>query len=334
MKVFGLARVVGATVAALALSSCGTARLSGSVVPWSALTASPTTTSTTTTTTLVSAAPCRSSQLETRPGRGGVGLGNELTVVVFTNTGPLCRLSGYPNLEGETATHQWRPLGVRKSGTYFGGLNGTDLATGRSGLLLLGTSATCNALNSPSPARNLANERAFTYDTIRVLLPHGGGTASVNGVHLDVACGLAESQLGIRPPTPGTAEPRPGSVASLTATASLPATIRSGTTLSYVVTLHNPTTTAVTFAPCPNFTEAIFITPNVKGAKPRVRNFALNCAQAASVAPHGSERFAMELVIPPSTQASLAKFAWSLDTGNGPYIGRPVEVEPSRASHS
>ncbi|MHB8334404.1 MAG: DUF4232 domain-containing protein [Acidimicrobiales bacterium] len=334
MKVLGLGRIAGATVAALALSSCGTAGLSGSVVPWSTLTASPTMTTTTTTTTLVRAAPCRSSQMETRLGRGSVGLGNELTVVVFTNTGPLCRLSGYPNLEGQTATHQWRPLRVRKNGTYFGGLNGTDLATGQSGLLFLGTSATCNALNSPSQARNHANERAFTYDTIRVLVPHDGGSAGVNGAHLDVACGLDESQLGVRPPTPGTVEPRPGSVASLTATASLPTTIRAGTTLSYVVTLHNPTTTEVTFTPCPNFTEAIFIAPNVTGAKPRVRNFALNCAQAVPVAPHGSERFAMELVIPPSTQASLAKFAWSLDTGSGPYIGRAEEVEPSRASNS
>ncbi len=328
MKALGLVPIAGATVASLVLSSCGTAAPSGGVVPWSALTASPTTTTTTTTTTLAPAAPCHSSHLETRLGRGGAGLGNELTVVVFTNTGPLCQLSGYPDLEGQTGTREWRLLRVRKDGTYFGGLNGTDLATGRSGLLLLGTSVGCNALNSPSQSQNLANQRLATYNTIRVLLPHGGGGAGVTGVHLDVACGLDESQLGVRPPTPGVVEPRPGSVASLTATASLPTTLSAGTTLSYVVTLHNPTATEVAFTPCPNFTEAIFVAPNVKGAKPKVRTFALNCARAAPVAAHGSERFAMKLVLPPSTQASLAKFAWSLDTGSGPYIGRAIEVEP------
>ena len=328
MKTLGLVRIAVVAIASLTLSSCGTPTPSGGVVPWSALTASPTTTTTTTTTTLVRATPCRSGHLRTRLGRGGAGLGNELTVVVFTNTGPLCQLSGYPDLEGQTGTHQWRPLQVRKDGTYFGSLNGTDLATGRSGLLLLGTSEGCNALNSPSQSQNLDNERAATYNTIRVLLPLGGGGAGVSGVHLDVACGLDESQLGVRPPTPGVVEPPPGSVASLTATATLPAALRAATTLSYVVTLHNPTATEVTFTPCPNFTEAIFVAPNVKGAKPEVRTFELNCAQAAPVTPHGSERFAMELVIPPSTRASLAKFAWSLDTGSGPSIGRAVEVQP------
>ncbi|MGC8511139.1 MAG: DUF4232 domain-containing protein [Acidimicrobiales bacterium] len=277
-----------------------------------------------------SAPPCRASQLRARLGRGGSGLGNEETVVVLTNTGPICRLSGYPNLEGETTTPQWRSLRVRLNGTYFGDLNAANIAPGRSGLLLLGTSVTCNALNTPSPAQMAANERADTYRTIRILLPGHHGTVVVHQISLDVACGLDESHLGTRPPEPRVVPPRPGSVASLSASVSLPSVLRSPTTLSYVVALHNPNSTAVAFAPCPNVTEEIFLAPNVQGARPEVRTFALNCADATPVAPHGTERFAMELKVPRSPHRSDAKFGWSLDTGSGPDIGRAIEVLPPR----
>lgn len=329
-----LSRITTIAVASVVLSSCGTATTAGGVVPWSPLTAVATTTSTTTTTTLASAPPCRAGQLRARLGRGGVGLGNDETRIVFTNFGPLCRLSGYPNLEGQGATPQWRPLRVRKNGTYFGDLNAADIAPGRNGLLLLGTSMSCNALNTPSQSQIVATERAFTYRAIRILLPMHHGTVGVNHVNLDVACGLDESRLGVLPPTPQSVQPRPGSVASLLASASLPSVLHAGTTLDYVVTLRNPTKTSVAFAPCPNFTESIFLVPNVKGARPEVRTFALNCAEATSVTPHQTERFAMRLTIPRSSQSSYAKFGWSLDTGSGPYIGRGIRVVPSRASNS
>lgn len=255
-----------------------------------------------------------------------------MTVVVLTNVGPICRLSGYPNLEGETTTPAWRPVRVRKNGTYFGDLIAANVAPGRRGLLLLGTSVTCNVLNEPSQSQVAANERAFTYRAIRILLPQRGGTIGVNHVSLDVACGLDESHLGVRPPEPNTAPPRPGSVASLIASASLPAALRSQTTLSYVVALHNPNSTAVAFTPCPNFTEEIFVAPDAKGAQPDVKTFELNCADATPVAPHGTERFAMELAIPRAPHRSQAKFGWSLDTGSGPYIGRALEVLPPRGT--
>lgn len=316
------------TLTSVVLSSCGTATGSGGVVPWAALTPSPTTTTTSSTTTLPSAPTCRASQLRARLGRGVAGLGHEETVIVLTNTGPTCRLSGYPDLEGETTTRRWQPLRVHKVGTDFGDLNAANIGPGRSGLLLLGTSGACNALNTSSQSQVAATERAFTYRAIRILLPRHQGVVDVNGVSLDVVCGLDESHLGLRPPEPTTVAPRPGSVASLIASISLPTALRSSTTLSYVVALHNPTSTAVAFTPCPNFTEEIFVAPGAKGARPEVRTFALNCADATPVAPHATERFAMELTIPRSPHASIAKFAWSLDTGRGPYVGRVVDVLP------
>ncbi len=317
-------------VTSVALSACGATRGSGGVVPWAALAPSPTTATTSSTTTAPKAPPCRARQLRARLGRGEAGLGNEETVVVLTNVGPLCRLSGYPDLEGQTTSPRWRPIRVRKIGTYFGDLNATNVAPGRSGLLLLGTSVTCNALNAPSQSRVAAHERAFTYRAIRIMLPGHQGTVSVTRISLDVACGLDESHLGARPPQSSTAPPRPGTVATLSASVSLPTALRSLTTLSYVVALHNPSATAVAFAPCPNVTEEIFLAPSAKGARPDVRTFALNCADAAPVAPHGTERFAMELKIPRSLHRTQAKFAWALDTGSGPFFGRAIRVLPPR----
>ena len=331
MRADRLVHVVVIGVAAVALSSCGTTS-PGGVVPWAALSASPTTTTVPSTTTLPDAPACRASQFRARVGRGGVGLGNDLTTIVLTNTGPLCRLSGYPNLEGLSATQGWRPLQVRKTGTYFGDLNAANVATGRSGLLLLGTSVSCNALNSPSEAQILANERAFTYHAIRVVFANRRGTVGVNHLDLDVACGLEESHLGVWPPTSGVTVAPPGSVGVLLATVTLPRSLRAGTTMHYVVTLRNPTKTAVHFTPCPNFTEFIFLAPDVNGTRPEAHTYALNCAQATPVSPHDTERFAMELTIPYSARSSLAKFGWSLDTDVGPFAGRAITVLPARTT--
>ncbi len=329
MRADRLVPMVVIGVAAVTLSSCGAAS-SGGVVPWAALPASPTTTTVPSTTTLPAAPACRASQFRARIGRGGVGLGNDLTTIVLTNTGPRCRLSGYPDLERPSATQGWRPLQVRKTGTYFGDLNAANVATGRNGLLLLGTSVGCNALNSPSEAQILANERAFTYHALRVVFANRRGVVGVNRLNLDVACGLEESHLGVRPPTSDVSVAPPGSVGSLLATVTLPRSLRAGTTIRYVVSLRNPTGTTVRFTPCPNFTESIFLAPGVKGTRPEAHTYALNCAQATPVPPHGTERFAMALTIPYSARSSLVKFGWSLDTDVGPFAGRAITVLPAR----
>ena len=329
MRADRLVPMVVIGVAAVTLSSCGAAS-SGGVVPWAALPASPTTTTVPSTTTLPAAPACRASQFRARVGRGGVGLGNDLTTIVLTNTGPRCRLSGYPDLERPSATQGWRPLQVRKTGTYFGDLNAANVATGRNGLLLLGTSVGCNALNSPSEAQILANERAFTYHALRVVFANRRGVVGVNRLNLDVACGLEESHLGVRPPTSDVSVAPPGSVGSLLATVTLPRSLRAGTTIRYVVSLRNPTGKTVRFTPCPNFTESIFLAPGVKGTRPEAHTYALNCAQATPVPPHGTERFAMALTIPYSARSSLVKFGWSLDTDVGPFAGRAITVLPAR----
>ena len=247
--------------------------------------------------------------------------------------GPVCRLSGYPNLEGSTPTERWRPLRVGTGGTYFGDLGAANIATGRSGLLLMGTSAGCPALNSPSSSQVRATARAFTYHAIRIVFARGG-RVGVDHLHLDVACGLDESQFGARRPLSGAGPIRPGSAATLVATVSLARAVRAGTTVSYVVTLHNPTATPVAFTPCPHFTESIFVAPDVRGTRPVSRTYALNCTQASAIGPHESERFAMRIDVPRSGRTSIGKFSWSLEANNGAHAGTVVTVLAPRSTHS
>src|SRR5439155_9797354 len=78
------------------------------------------------------AAPaCRSSQLRVRQGQDGVGLGNRLERLVFTNTGSgRCLLRGYPTITGVARSGNRRTLRPIRGGTYFGRLIPADMEPG------------------------------------------------------------------------------------------------------------------------------------------------------------------------------------------------------------
>ncbi len=319
--------VIAVTLAALGLSSCSSGpSKTDTLVPWVALAATSTTTTTTTTTTLASAPACLATQLRASMGRGGAGLGNDLTVVVFTNTGGACRLSGYPDLVGQRVTGTPVLLRARKTGTYFGNLVPTDLATRGRGELLLGTADGCTALNEPSQAEDAGHARADTYASLKVILPNGVGSLSVDHISLDVACGLDESQLGTQPPTPGEVNAPPGSPQSLEAGVTVPRRVKSGTTMRYVVALYNPDRRVVTWEYCPNYTELVLTTPSAGRSRTFSRTYQLNCAQAKSVGPKRTVTFVMELPIGKIRGSSEAKFSWQLGTGYGPYAGHSVFI--------
>ncbi|HEX5246994.1 MAG TPA: hypothetical protein VFW41_07670 [Gaiellaceae bacterium] len=75
------------------------------------------------------------------------------------------------------------------------------------------------------------------------------------------------------------------------------------------------------FTSCPGYTEGIYeVGFHVQ------RWFALNCASVHVISAHSEVRFAMELSIPAKTPPGYAKFAWSLNTPNGPAAGRVITV--------
>lgn len=320
-----LAGGFGVLAGALGLSSCGTVAKTATMVPWVALAPASSTTTTSTTTTLAPAPSCRAGQLRASVGRRGAGLGNVVSTIVLTNLGATCRLSGYPDLTGATATRRSGPIAVHKTGTYFGNLIIANLATGQRGLLLLATSDGCAAVNGPSQAQIQASQRANTYHQVTIILPRGRGPVSAN-VTVDVACGLDESQLGVRAPTPDQLNAPPGTPPSLEATVRVAASVDSASTLHYVVALFNPTRTTVTWHACPNYTESIRTTPLALPSQTFSSTYQLNCRAALAVRPGRSVTFRMELPIGRVRQSTEAKFSWQLDTGYGPYAGRGLRV--------
>ncbi|HSN03191.1 MAG TPA: DUF4232 domain-containing protein [Acidimicrobiales bacterium] len=324
-----LAGGLGVFAGALGLGSCGTVAKTATMVPWVALAPVSRTTTTSTSTTLAPAAECRARQLRASVGPSGAGLGNVVSTIVFTNLGSTCRLSGYPDLTGATATRRSGPIHVHKTGTYFGNLIPANLATGQRGLLLLGTSDGCAALNGPSQAQIRASQRANTYHQVTVVLPRGRGSLRAN-VTFDVACGLDESQLGVRAPTPDQLNAPAGTPQSLEATVRVAASVNAATTLHYVVALFNPTHTTVTWRTCPNYTESLFTTPLALPSQTFTFTYQLDCRAALAVRPGRTVTFRMELPIGHVRESAEAKFSWQLDTGYGPYAGRALKLTASQ----
>lgn len=115
----------------------------------------------------------------------------------------------------------------------------------------------------------------------------------------------------------------PGSLASLTATVSAPATIVVGAVLRYSVTLTNPTTTAVPFSPCPDFIQRLDVIPSKHATTVGFRG-TLNCGQAPNtISPGESVTFDYEL----DTTGQIpgpGRLTWNLLDGQTAAITAPT----------
>jgi hypothetical protein len=259
---------------------------------------------------------CSADQLSAQYKFVGVGMGNVLTSVVLTNTGPTCWMSGYPTLIGVRPDGGRVPLAVKKHGTYGGNLDPATLKTGQRGLLLLGTEDACTAIVSPNAAADAANQAADTYSQLIVVLPKTRGSVTVPGAHLDVACGISESQLGVRPPPYGAPLGTPG---TLTATLRAPAAVRSGSVLHYEVTLYDFAPKRVVLGRCPRYTESIskltgFVFKTTPGTKSLLlrRSGVLSCAQRRVIAPGRPQTFVMAIPVPSVRTIMTAVVSWHL----------------------
>jgi hypothetical protein len=257
------------------------------------------------------APPCHAGQLRVSQGRGGVGAGNHLDELVFTNIGArACLLRGYPTISAETASGSRRTLRPQRGGTYFGRLVPSDLPPGGHVFLDVATSAGCDAGRKPT----------IHYRHLVVTLP-GGESVRANQVTIHEDCGLSMSAFGLPeryPPTRGAA---PGSAGTLRARVHLPDDFRAGNVLRYTVTLSNPTETKVTLDPCPGYSEGLYASGLVVH-----HSFALNCRSVHAIPPHGHVEYAMQLSVPRQAKPGNVKFSWNLDTPTGPLAGEAVEV--------
>ena len=283
-------------------------------------TPAPPTTSTTTTTTLAPAPPCSTSGLRARVGPGGAGLGNYVVPIYLTNVGKVtCRLSGYPSLTAITTAGARVPL-KPGHGTYFGDMTAVDLRPGARGEFLLAGTDMCFGATTPTTQP--------VYRAVVVELPSGKGSFLTKSFPpCGPIYGFDESQLGVTPPAAGVFVPAPGTLASLQAKVEPPARIEGGHVLHYTVVLANPGSRAVTFSPCPGYTEFLTL---VNGSRVQLHtwSYELNCQDIGRLEAGKTARFAMEMTVPKVSQVWVAKFSWELDTGNGPFVGTVVSVDP------
>ena len=231
-----------------------------------------------------------------------------------------CRLSGYPSLTAITTSGARIPLRPGH-GTYFGDMTAANLNPGARGeFLLAGTDACFNAPTTTVPP--------VAYRAVVIDLPnHRGSVTTKSFPPCGYAYGFDESQLGVTPPVPGAFVAAPGTPASLQAKVEPPARIAGGHVLHYTLVLSNPGSRAVTFSPCPGYTEFLTL---VKGSRVQLHtwSYELNCRAIGRLEAGKTARFAMEMTVPKVSQVWVAKFSWELDTGNGPFAGTVVKVDP------
>jgi len=218
-------------------------------------------------------------------------------------------------------SRHWARILLRpRHGTYFGDMTAVDLRPGASGNYLLAGSDMCFGATNTTTGP--------VYRTVVVELPSGRGSFSIKTFPpCGPIYGFNETQLGVRSPVPGVFVPAPGTLASLQATVEPPARIDSGHVLHYTVVLSNPGPRAVSFLPCPGYTEILTL---IMGAHVQVHtwSYRLNCESIKRISPGKSARFEMEMTVPKVSQVRPAKFSWELDTGNGPFTGTGVRVYP------
>ncbi|HAW10503.1 MAG: hypothetical protein ABSC16_12295 [Candidatus Dormibacteria bacterium] len=107
-----------------------------------------------------------------------------------------------------------------------------------------------------------------------------------------------------------------GVSASLTATG--PAT--AGRPYDFEITLSNSSGSPIPLSPCPAYVEGL------KDASASVSTYLLNCAAATPIVADGTETFAMQILIPPSTGPGQYLLTWGVLNSAGAYANSSISV--------
>jgi hypothetical protein len=165
----------------------------------------------------------------------------------------------------------------------------------------------------------LATSTAFT-------LVFPTGTLHVPGAHMAVQCGGSLVDFTARSSTTTGGSPASPVSRLRTTMSRVPPSVAAGDTVSYAVTLTNPTSSAIPLDACPSYQEGI------KGRPSTVHTYQLNCGAISRIAAHSSVRFAMRLPLSAGLTAGPAVLDWklnlpsgSVDTGQFASAGTTIE---------
>jgi len=238
--------------------------------------------------------PCRPSDLVTDARKGGGEGGHSRQILRFTNTSEQpCSLTGRPKL---TATLGGDAVAEARSGRafYFDPYPPRDLGRGDLAILAVETSRNCDAAQGSGSPVKPADGVVFHLE---------GGDLAVP-LALNVICGLAVTTFGSTQPPMS----RAPDVVRLKVGLSLPTSVRGGESMTFVVSLSNPSSSPVSLAPCPGY--------RLEFTGPGIVKFvdtwlALNCDTIRTIDPGRSVDYQIRATVPPEI-SGRARVSWGL----------------------
>jgi hypothetical protein len=263
-------------------------------------------------------APCRAAQLEGRYLGAYDVTGIVNRPIALRNTGSTaCYLNGVPDLTilDSRLTVEARVAGTDGVGTQFDAyVSAVDI------LMAVGTPSLSDSggfLDSASlpPGQAYLNIK-WTGCSLQpasrlwVDLPNGGGRVVVRFAVAapDLNTCTHDSPLVRDPFKPtGVVWPPAPDTTYVAASIDAPATVKPGTTLEYLLTLHNSDQRDYVLAPCPDYGEAIENGP--------VAYYQLNCGPVGTLKAGQSVTFQMKFDIPADTAPGDKTLLWSLIDG-------------------
>ncbi len=247
---------------------------------------------------------CRASQLRGKLGLQGGGFGELAGPLMVTNRGPApCSLVGMPKLSIAGATSKWRLQRGPQENEYDPLTPPPHslraLAPGRWAASNLVWANWCGRDSSPARSRPGRLPRAL------VLTAPGGGKIAIGRTPAfrEIGCASRDgSVLDASRFAPIVPQGPPSSALPLAARIVLSGTAHRGTWLSYTVVLTNHSSKPFTFGrSCPAYYEGFGLRPAA---------YVLNCHAVGSIAPRGSVRLAMRVLVP--RHAYVSTLSWTL----------------------
>jgi hypothetical protein len=261
--------------------------------------------------------PCAASDLQVVVGQQGAYHGQATQEIRFTNlSSEACSFTGFPETQILPSNAAPRAVAAHAQAPQLANEH-IDLAPGQDAVMLVGTPGSCEAANGPE--RKVATRMKLAFP--------GGGAKTVEGTYVDTLCGDAtvlrfepvhnEAVAKARAAAAGTASP----LDQLTGSVTVAETANRGEVLHYSVTITNPTSSPISLATCPAYTQSLY-----DDGKTVSNTLRLNCgATSAQIDANSSVTFEMQLAIPASLPAGGAKLSWNMQ--NGPAVGALIALQ-------
>ena len=156
------------------------------------------------------------------------------------------------------------------------------------------------------------------YQSYVMTLP-GGGRIAFASPGVALPCGIEVTPFYTALPAP---RYPPDYLARLRPRLVVPASVKAGATLNFIVDLTNPTSRPVPLNPCPIYLE--FARPDIK------LPFVLNCHSVRAIPAHATVTYRMEMPIPVTMSSGPLRVLWNFAVAGTTPVHATVNVEPPR----